>query len=72
MNEPVKRAMVQDPPVDAAAEEVELNEKQRELLRSLERSFQQAARGETRCVWEFLEELQLEQEAEDNASHNHG
>ena len=53
-----------------AQAEVNLTPEQRELLRSLERSFQQAARGETRCVWEFLEELRLEQEAEDNASQN--
>ena len=43
-----------------------LSPEQQELLRSLERSLQQVARGETRPVAEFLEELRLEREAEAN------
>ncbi len=46
-----------------------LSPEQQELLQSLELSLQQAARGETRSVWEFLEELRLEQEAEANEHH---
>ena len=55
--------------IDAAeADRPELNEDQLELLASLERAFQQAERGETRCVWEFMEEWRLEREAEDLAN----
>lgn len=43
-----------------------LSPEQQELLRSLDRSLQQVARGETRPVSEFLEELRLEREAEAN------
>ncbi len=65
MEESVKDA----PAKDSLADEAELSEEQRELLRSLHKSFQQAARGETRPAREFLEELRLEREAEENASH---
>ena len=40
-----------------------LTAEQQEIVESLHRSFQQAARGETRSVWEFLEELRQEEEA---------
>ncbi len=53
-----------------AQAEVNLMPEQRELLRSLERSFQQAARGETRLAKEFMEEWRLEREARDNDSKN--
>ena len=60
MDEPVKDARAEDPSVDALVDEPELNEEQRALLRSLHKSFQQAARGETRDFREFLRELRLE------------
>ncbi len=47
-----------------------LSPEQQELLRSLELSLQQAARGETRPAQEFLEEWRLEREAEANAHQN--
>lgn len=62
MEEPVKDARAKDPSVDALANEPELNEEQRALLRSLHKSFQQAERGETRPAREFLEEWRLERE----------
>ncbi len=49
--------------------EPKLSPEQQDLLRSLEISIQQAVRGETRPVWEFLEELRLEREAEANEHH---
>ncbi|MDE2638554.1 MAG: hypothetical protein OXI30_19475 [Chloroflexota bacterium] len=64
MEESVKDA----PAKDSLADEAELNAEQRELLRSLHKSFQQAARGETRPFREFLRELRLEREAEENAA----
>ena len=70
MEEPVKNVAAKDSPADSLADEVELNEQQRELLSSLHKSFQQAARGETRPFREFLQELRLEREAETNASRN--
>ena len=60
MEEPVRDAT--DSSVDPLVDEAELNTEQRELLRSLHKSFQQAARGETRPAWEFLEEWRLERE----------
>ena len=51
-------------------EEARLNPEQRELLRSLERALDESERGEYRSVWEFLEELRLEREAEDHARSN--
>ncbi|MCY4061932.1 MAG: hypothetical protein OXG53_06170 [Chloroflexi bacterium] len=71
MDEPVKDARAEDPSVDALVDEPELNEEQRALLRSLHKSFQQAARGETRDFREFLRELRLEREAEENADNSH-
>ena len=68
MEEPVKDAT--DSSFDPLADEAELNAEQRALLRSLHKSFQQAARGETRPAREFLEEWRLEREAETNASRN--
>ena len=50
--------------------EAHLNPEQRELLRSLERAFEQAERGETRPAAEFLEEWRLEREAAANARKN--
>ena len=49
-----------------------LTAEQQELVASLHRSFQQAARGETRSVWEFLEELRQEDEAADNEDRDNG
>ncbi|MDE2819081.1 MAG: hypothetical protein OXN94_05965 [Chloroflexota bacterium] len=49
--------------------EAKLSPERQDLLRSLEISIQQAVRGETRPVWEFLEELRLEREAEANKHH---
>ena len=69
MAEPVKDAAAAE---DALADRTDLTPEQRDLLRSLHRSFQQAARGETRPAREFLEEWRLEREAEDNASQNGG
>ena len=63
MEESVKDARAKEPLADEPA----LNAEQRELLGSLHRSFQQAARGETRPAKEFLEEWRLEREAEANA-----
>ncbi|MCY3834351.1 MAG: hypothetical protein OXG85_15160 [Chloroflexi bacterium] len=71
MDQPVKDARAKDSSVEPLAEEAELNAEQRELLRSLHRSFQQAARGETRNFLEFLRELRLEREAEENADNSH-
>lgn len=68
MKEPVKRAAEKESSVDPLADEAELNAEQKELLRSLHKSFQQAARGETRPFREFLRELRLEREAEENAA----
>ncbi len=45
-----------------------LTAEQRELVAALHRSFQQAARGETRPFHEFLRELRLEREAEEHAA----
>ena len=64
MDEPVKDAMAADDPL---ADRTDLSPEQRDLLRSLHRSFQQAERGETRPFREFLRELRLEREAEENA-----
>ena len=52
-----------------SADARELTAEEKELIESLHRSFQQAARGETRPVEEFLEELRLERETEENAGH---
>lgn len=66
MEEPVRDATGSS--VYSLADEAELNAEQRELLRSFHKSFQQAARGETRPFREFLRELRLEREAEENAA----
>lgn len=71
MEEPVKDAPAEDSPADLLADDAELNAEQRALLRSLHRSFQQAARGETRDFLEFLRVLRLEREAEENADNPH-
>ena len=68
MEEPVKNATAQEAAVDPLADRTDLTPEQRDLLRSLHRSFQQAARGETRPFREFLEEWRLEREAEENAT----
>ena len=70
MEKPVKDARAKESPADPLADEAELNAEQRALLRSLHKSFQQAARGETRPAREFLEEWRLESEADTNASRN--
>ncbi len=49
-----------------------LTAEQQELVAALHRSFQQAARGETRSVWEFLEELRQEDEAAGNEDRDNG
>ena len=67
MDEPVKDTVAA---VDQLADRTDLTPEQRELLRSLHKSFRQAARGETRPAREFLEEWRLEREAEANASSN--
>ena len=59
-------AKMQAPEPDAP--DPNLSPEQRDLLRSLHKSFQQAARGETRPFREFLDELRLEREAEENAA----
>ncbi len=51
-----------------AAEARELTAEEKELIESLHRSFQQAARGEYRPVQEFLDELRKEDEAADHES----
>ena len=61
MATPIERNAIEE-------EQVELTPEQRELVRSLEISWAQAEQGETRSVWEFLEELRREDEAEANAS----
>ncbi len=67
MEEPVKYTVSAD---DQLADRTDLTPEQRELLCSLYKSFQQAARGETRPAREFLEEWRVEREAEANASPN--
>ena len=68
MEESVKDTRAKEPLPDEPA----LNAEQRELLRSLHRSFQQAARGETRDFLDLLRELRLEREAEENADNSYG
>ncbi len=68
MDETVKDATAKDASIDPPTDEAELTEEQRALIRSLHKSFQQAARGETRPAREFLRELRLEREAEENAA----
>lgn len=65
MEEPVKDSVAAPDPL---ADRTDLTPEQRELLRSLHKSFQQAARGETRPFSEFLRELRMEREAEENAA----
>lgn len=67
MEEPVKDTAMA---VDPLADRTDLSPEQRELLRSLHRSFQQAERGETRPAREFMEEWRLEREAKSNARPN--
>ena len=52
-------------------ERADLTPAQRELVRSLEISWEQAERGEVIPFEEVLRELRLEREAEDNANRNH-
>ena len=66
MDKPVKRHHTVERETTAEAGQAELTLSQQELLCSLERSSLQVARGETRPVGEFLEELRLEREAEAN------
>ena len=67
MEEPVKETLAVEDPL---ADRTDLTPEQRELLRSLHRSFQQAARGETRPFSEFLRELRMEREAEEYAANS--
>ena len=68
MGRPVKQDKLKDQTMDPPADQPDLTEEQRDLLDSLHKSFQQAARGETRPFREFLRELRLEREAEENAT----
>ena len=70
MGRAAKQDKVRDHKIAPPADQPDLTAEQRELLDSLHRSFQQAARGEFRPAREFMEELRLEREAEDNASRN--
>ena len=65
MEEQVKGA-----PADPLANRTDLTPEQRDLLRSLHKSFQQAARGEVIPFEDVLRELRLEREAEENADRN--
>ena len=65
MDRIVEQAQAPHDPVAEQAQSPPLTAGQRELLASLERSFQQAARGQTRPAREFLEELRIEREVED-------
>ena len=67
MARPAKQDQVQNQEMEQLSDQPDLTAEQRELLRSLHKSFQQAARGETRPFREFLRELRLEREAEENA-----
>lgn len=53
-----------------AERKAKLNPEQRELLRSLERAFEQAERGETIPFEVVLQELRMEREAEELANNN--
>lgn len=68
MGRAVKQDKVKDQAVAPPADQPDQTAEQQELLDSLHRSFQQAARGETRPFREFLREFRLEREAEENAS----
>ncbi len=68
MEEPVKDTVAA---VDQFADRTDLSPEQRELLRSLHRSFQQAARGEVIPFEDVLRELRQEREAEENEARNH-
>ena len=68
MGRPVKQDKLKDQVAAPRADQPDLTAEQRELLDSLHRSFQQAERGETRPFHEFLRELRLEREAEENAT----
>lgn len=70
MGGPAKQDNVKDQEVAPVSDQPNLTVEQRELLESLHKSFQQAARGETRPAREFLEEWRLERETEANASRN--
>lgn len=68
MGRPAKPGNVKDQEAAPVSNEPNLSAEQRELLASLHKSFQQAARGETRPFREFLRELRLEREADENAT----
>lgn len=68
MGRAVKSDKVKDQATASPTDQPNLTAEQRALLDSLHKSFQQAARGETRPYREFLRELRLEREAEENAS----
>lgn len=68
MGRPLKQDKVKDQALEPVIDQPNLTVEQRELLDSLHRSFQQADRGETRPFREFLRELRLEREAEENAT----
>lgn len=70
MGRTAKQDQVKDQESPPLADQPNLTAEQRELLDSLHKSFQQAARGETRPAREFLEEWRLEREAEANESRN--
>ena len=68
MGRAVKQDNVKNQAVAQPADQPDLTAEQRELLESLHRSFQQAAREEFGPAREFLEELRLEREAEEYAT----
>ncbi len=68
MGRPAKQDKVKDQKTGQLSDQPNLTADQRELLDSLHKSFQQAERGETRPFREFLRELRLEREAEENAA----
>ncbi len=70
MGRPAKPGNVKDQEAAPVSDEPKLTAEQRELLASLHKSFQQAARGETRPAREFLKEWRSEREAEANESRN--
>ena len=68
MGTPAKQDQEKDQELPPLSDQPNLTADQRELLDSLHKSFQQAARGETRPFREFLRELRLERAAEEYAA----
>ena len=68
MGRAVKPDKVKDQAEERPTDQPDLTAEQQDLLASLHKSFQQAARGEFRPFREFMRELRLEREAEANAT----